>query len=125
MGYENLLNYIKFNYWSMVDFFSYFWYTFNMSKEKIIKKLEAKLPVLKNQYPIKELGIFGSIARGDDTEKSDVDILVEFNGPIGFFKFIGLEQDLSKLLGKKVDLVTKQALKPIIKEDVLKEVIYV
>jgi len=96
-----------------------------MSKEKIIKKLEAKLPVLKNQYPIKELGIFGSIARGDDTEKSDVDILVEFNGPIGFFKFIGLEQDLSKLLGKKVDLVTKQALKPIIKEDVLKEVIYV
>jgi len=98
-----------------------------MSKEKIIKKIQSKLPALKTQYPIKTLGIFGSVARGDDTPKSDLDILVEFNEnePIGFFKFIHLENELSELLNKKVDLVTKRALKPIIKQDVLKEVIYV
>ncbi|MDP2587040.1 MAG: nucleotidyltransferase family protein [Candidatus Komeilibacteria bacterium] len=98
-----------------------------MSKDKIIKKLKAELPALKKEYPIKTLGIFGSVARGDDTPKSDVDILVEFyeNKPVGFFKFIDLEENLSALLDKKVDLVTKRALKPIIKQGILNDVIYV
>ncbi len=96
-----------------------------MNKEEIIKKLSQELPSLRNQYPIKELGVFGSVARGDDTQSSDVDILVDFNGPIGLFKFVDLEDKLSKLLGKKVDLVTKHGLKAVIKEDILKEVIYV
>lgn len=98
-----------------------------MNKEEVIKTIKSELPVLKNKYPIKELGIFGSIVRGDDTSQSDVDILVEFDDskPIGFFEFIRLENSLSKLLQQKVDLVTKDALKPFIKKDVLKEVIYV
>jgi len=98
-----------------------------MSKEIIIKKLSQELSSLKSQYPIKELGIFGSVARGDDTKKSDVDILVEFNKNhnMGLFEFVGLEQDLSALLGKKVDLVMKSGLKPAIKKYILKEVIYV
>ncbi len=98
-----------------------------MSKEKVIKKLKAELPNLKSQYPIKALGIFGSVARGDDTPKSDVDILVEFNEDhnMGIFKFIELEDDLSNILGKKIDLVTKRGLKKAIKKYVLKDVIYV
>ncbi|PIT90287.1 MAG: hypothetical protein COU22_03055 [Candidatus Komeilibacteria bacterium CG10_big_fil_rev_8_21_14_0_10_41_13] len=98
-----------------------------MSKEKIIKTLEKELPDLKDQYDIKKLGIFGSVARGDQTSKSDIDILVEFKAgnSIGLFEFIGLQQDLSKLLKKEVDLVTKRALKPAIKKYVLKDIIYV
>ena len=98
-----------------------------MSKEKRIKKLKDELPALKSQYPIKDLGIFGSVARGDNTLKSDIDILVEFNKNhnMGLFEFIGLEQDLSDLLGKKVDLVMKSGLKPAIKKYVLKNIIYV
>jgi predicted nucleotidyltransferase len=98
-----------------------------MSKEKIIKKLELELPALKKRYPIKELGIFGSVARGDDTPKSDVDILVEFNKNhnMGLFKYAHLEQDLSDMLGKNVDLVMKSGLKRAIKKYVLKDVIYV
>lgn len=98
-----------------------------MSKEKIIKKLKAELPALKKEYPIKTLGIFGSVARGEDTPKSDLDILVEFNKnhTIGLFRFIDLEDDLSKLVDKKVDLVMKSGLKPAIKKYVFKDVIYV
>jgi predicted nucleotidyltransferase len=55
---------------------------------------------------------------------SDVDILVEFEEPIGFFQFLDLEEYLTKLIGIKVDLVSKGALKPIIGEKILKEVIY-
>lgn len=111
----------------MIDFFTFFWYILNMSKEKIIKTLKAELPNLKSQYPIKTLGIFGSVARGDDTLKSDVDILVEFyeSKSIDLFEFIDLEENLGKLLRKKVDLVTKRALKPVIKKYILNDVIYV
>lgn len=97
-----------------------------MTMDKKIKaKINNQLPFLKKRYHVKKMGIFGSVARGEQTKKSDVDILVEFNAPIGFFDFIGLEDFLSKTLHKKVDLVSKKALKPIIKKDILKEVIYV
>ena len=77
---------------------------------------------LRQRYKVKELGIFGSYVRGDQRKRSDIDILVEFSQPIGL-KFFTLENYLSKILGLKVDLVTKGALKPIIREDILKEVI--
>jgi len=98
-----------------------------MSKDKIIKKIREELPKLKKEYPIKTLGIFGSVARGDDTSTSDVDILVEFyeNKTIDLFEFIDLEENLAELLGKKVDLVTKRALKPAIKHYILNDLIYV
>lgn len=81
--------------------------------------------ILRNTYFVKDIGVFGSIARDEDTELSDVDILVEFSKPVGFFKFIELEKYLSEIFKKRVDLVTKNALKPAIKEDILKEVVYV
>ena len=60
------------------------------------------------------MGLFGSVARGEQEKQSDIDILVEFSAPIGFFDFIRLENFLSELLGGKVDLVSKKAVKPIL-----------
>ena len=74
---------------------------------------------------MKSIGLFGSYARGEQKDKSDVDILVEFSKPIGFFKFMELEEYLSKRLGVKVDLVTPDALKPMIKPQIMREVVYV
>lgn len=80
---------------------------------------------LKKEYGIKEIGIFGSYARKENTKNSDIDILIEIEKPMGFFTFIRLERHLSDLLGAKVDLVTKNALKPHIGRRILAEVIYV
>ena len=98
-----------------------------MKKVQDIKtKLEALKPILKEKYQVETLGFFGSYARGQQKKKSDIDILVEFSQPntIDLLDFIELENFLSKKLGIKVDLVTKGALKPMIKEDILKETIY-
>ena len=80
---------------------------------------------LRERYGVKRIGIFGSYSRGEQKEDSDVDILVEFEKPIGLIDFIRLQEYLESLLGVKVDLVTKGALKKRIKERVLQEVKYV
>lgn len=80
---------------------------------------------LKKKYGVKEIGIFGSYARKENGKNSDIDILVEIDRPIGLFTFIGLERYLSELLEAKVDLVTKNALKPHIGRRILAEVTYV
>jgi len=90
--------------------------------KEILKKHEEEL---KEKYGIKEIGIFGSYLRGEAKEESDLDILVEFEKPIGFFKFLELEEYLSNLIGIKVDLVSKKALKPHIGKYILKEVVIV
>ena len=94
--------------------------------EDIRAKLEALKPALKKRYQVETVGFFGSYARGEQRKKSDIDVLVEFSQPnaIDLFDFIELEEFLSKKLGIKVDLVTKSALKPMIKEQILKETIY-
>jgi len=74
---------------------------------------------------VENLAIFGSVARNDSSEASDVDILVEFNKPVGLFEFIGLKLRLEKWIGSKVDLVTPDALHPALRERILKEAIYV
>ena len=89
--------------------------------EKLVKENKV---VLTKQFKVKEIGIFGSVVRGEDKETSDVDILVEFVEPIGFFKFLELEEYLSDLIGRKVDLVSKKALKPRIGKHILKEVAF-
>ncbi len=78
---------------------------------------------LKKKYYVSKIGIFGSYARGEAGENSDIDILVEFEKPIGFFKFLELEEYLSDLLEIKVDIVSKKALKPHIGKNILKEVV--
>ncbi len=84
--------------------------------------LEVQKPNLAKKYHICEIGIFGSYARNEYTQESDVDILVDFSSPISLFEFIDLEEELSNLLKVKVDLVSRKALKPYIGERILKEV---
>ena len=94
--------------------------------DKIRTSLEKLKPILKERYQVETIGVFGSFARGEQTPKSDIDILVEFSEPntIDLFDFIRLEEFLSRKLGTKVDLVTKRALKPLIKDQILRETIY-
>jgi|SRR3989344_837515 len=92
---------------------------------EIKNEINKNLGFLEKEYHVKNIGIFGSFARGDNKKTSDIDILVEFSEPVGFFKFLELEEFLSKILHRKVDLTTKKALKEIIKEEILKETVYV
>jgi hypothetical protein len=78
---------------------------------------------VKENFKVKTIGVFGSYVRGGQKRKSDVNVLVEFEEPIGLFEFMDLEMYLSNLLGVKVDLVSKKALKSHIGEHILKEVI--
>lgn len=94
-----------------------------MSIQEIQSTLQQHKPALVERYHIKTLGVFGSYARGDNTATSDIDLLVEFDQPIGL-KFVSLQQDLSTMLGKKVDLVTPTALKPRLRNRILQQVIY-
>lgn len=80
--------------------------------------------VLRERYQVRELGIFGSYVRQEQTETSDVDVLVEFSETPSLLKFINLENYLSDNLGVKVDLVHKTGLKPRIGERILAEVVY-
>jgi uncharacterized protein len=93
--------------------------------EQLIAKLSEDLPFVRKKYRVKSLGLFGSYVRGKQHENSDVDILVEFDQPIGLLKFMSLEIYLSELLGKRVDLVMKTALKPAIGRHILSEVKYI
>ena len=87
--------------------------------------LKQSIPHLRESYSVRRLGVFGSVARGDTTQTSDVDILVELRQPIGLFKLIELEDRLKILLKRDVDIVTVNALKPFIKDVVLRETVYV
>lgn len=89
------------------------------------KIIRQHLPELSKEYSISYLGIFGSYVRGEQKEDSDLDILVEFSKTPDLFEFIGLKQDLSDMLGVKVDLVMKDALKPTIGKRIMEEVVQV
>ncbi|MGB9621981.1 MAG: nucleotidyltransferase family protein [Brevinematia bacterium] len=90
--------------------------------KEILKKHKGEL---REKFKVKDIGVFGSYVKGEQRKKSDIDILVEFEEPIGLFEFMDLEDYLSNLLGAKVDLVSKKALKPRIGEYILKEVVYI
>jgi predicted nucleotidyltransferase len=93
-------------------------------KDQILTILKKQLPYLKEKFKVKSIGLFGSYSREEQTETSDIDMLVEFEAPVGFIKFMELENYLSDKLGAKVDLVTPDALKPLIKPDIIAEAIY-
>ena len=93
--------------------------------ENIIVKLRKEFPRLQTQFKVSSLEIFGSFVRGEQKENSDLDVLVTFSDPPSLFTFIELEDDLSNLLGIKVDLVMKSALKANIKQRILSEALSV
>jgi len=93
--------------------------------EEIDSILAGEMPALRTQFGVRELGIFGSCARNEQTATSDVDLLVSFDRPVGFLTFLKLETHLATLLGTKVDLVSRKALKPAIGRRILSEVRFV
>ena len=78
----------------------------------------AIIPVLK-RHLIKRAAIFGSFAKGDNNENSDIDLLIEPGTGFTFFSLLNLEEEISQLLNRKVDLIEYSAIKPSIKEEVL------
>jgi uncharacterized protein len=98
---------------------------FVMTRQAILNRLNAEAPGLRKKYGVKSLAVFGSIARGDDHEGSDVDVLVEFEGLATFRGFMGLKLDLEDMFGRRVDLGTPDTLRPEIRSNVEKDLIHV
>jgi hypothetical protein len=93
--------------------------------EEIKRILKSHKEELGSKYGVKEIGIFGSYVKEEQKETSDVDILVEFQKPLGLLEFVGLKNYLLDILGVNVDLVMRKGLKPNIGKRVLGEVVYV
>lgn len=96
-----------------------------MKRDQVIRILGERRREIYENYAVKSLALFGSVARDEARSNSDVDLLVEFSRPVGLFQFIGLKQYLESLLGCPVDLGTVTSLKPYLKESVMREAIHV
>jgi len=95
-----------------------------ITKSEIVNKLKELKPMLYADYSVKEIGLFGSYSDNTYTESSDIDLLIELEKPIGW-KFFSLELYLESIFEKKIDLVTKNALKHQIKDIILNQVDYI
>jgi len=94
--------------------------------DDIKNKLAEHSSDMQKTFYVKKIGVFGSCVQNKQTKKSDIDILVEFDkGHKDFFNYMRLKYHLEAVLGRKVDLVIKEAVKPRLKEKIFNEVIYV
>lgn len=93
-----------------------------LTKEEILKRLREHKTELQRKFPLKSLALFGSYARNEQTDTSDIDVLVEFSEPVGF-EFIDLIEELERLFNRKIDLVSKKGIKshylPYIEDDAI------
>ncbi|HNN14619.1 MAG TPA: nucleotidyltransferase family protein [Anaerolineales bacterium] len=96
-----------------------------MEQKVVLHTLKQKNSELITKFGVKSLLLFGSVARNEATSASDVDLLVEFDRPVGYFGLFALQDYLEKLLGCPVDLGTPDSLKPYIKERIMGELIRV
>ncbi len=94
-------------------------------REKLLQRLREHKDEIRRRFGVKSLAVFGSVARGEAGPGSDVDILVEFEGRATFDRYMGLKFFLEDLLGTRVDLVTRRALKPRMRPYVEREAVYV
>jgi len=94
-----------------------------LSIEQIKHQVNIARSYLSNKYAINSLFLFGSYARGEETKKSDIDILVDFKKTPDLLTFIEIEEYLSQILQSTVDLVPKRKLKPQLKDAILREAI--
>ena len=96
-----------------------------MDRSQILDLLNMHKPELERRFGVRDLVLFGSMARGEATCKSDIDILVRFDGPATSARYFGLQFYLEDLLGRPVDLVTDKALRPELRPYVEREAIHV
>jgi predicted nucleotidyltransferase len=96
-----------------------------MKQDIVLQTLRQKNAELTKQFGVKSLSLFGSVARNEATSSSDVDLLVEFNRPVGYFGLFALQDYLEKLLGCSVDLGTPDSLKPYMRERIMGDLIHV
>jgi hypothetical protein len=97
-----------------------------LTKQEIISCLKDHKPLLQEKFYVKEIGLFGSFARNEANEQSDIDLLVEIDAPLEIYKNTkeALLNYLKKLFGKNIDLANPYSLKPHYKERILKQTIY-
>jgi len=91
--------------------------------QNILQILRVHQPELQKKYPIGRLAVFGSYARGEATEQSDIDIAVEITGPMGL-NFVAMANEIETLLGKKTDVVPLRSIKPQYQQFVQKNLVY-
>ncbi len=96
-----------------------------MKRRQAISILDARCADIMRQFGVRHLSLFGSTARDEARDDSDVDILVEFNPPPTFDRYIGLLAYLERLLGRKVDLLTNSGLKPRARPHIEKDLVRV
>ena len=94
-------------------------------KSEIVEELQGLMAELRKEYHVKKIGIFGSYSLDRQTDKSDLDLVVEFEQPIGMMAFVNLRNLIADRLGIRVDLVTPAGLHPLIRDHVMHEVVYV
>ena len=95
------------------------------SLDEIKQILGKHRETLRDEHKIKNIAVFGSYVRGEQKKRSDLDLLAEFNGPIGLLDLIGAEQYLTKILKTKVDLIPKNDVRPELKAKILREAVTV
>ena len=96
-----------------------------IDRESVVRTLKEHKPTLSKRFGVTELALFGSFARDQNTESSDVDILVTFNKPATSKAFFGVQFYIEDLLGCRVDLVTEKALRPEFRPQIEREAMYV
>lgn len=94
-----------------------------LTKNEILEKLRELKPILSTEFNVKEIGLFGSYSDNEQNDDSDIDILVEFEKPIGW-KFFTLEKYLEEVFNTKVDLVTRKALKKQLKDRIINQTLF-
>jgi predicted nucleotidyltransferase len=95
----------------------------DMGRQQVLATLRAQRPLLRERFGVSRLALFGSVARDEARLDSDVDLLVEFDRPVGLFRFLELQNHLETLLGRSVDLGTPRSLKRSMRDRVLAEAV--
>jgi len=94
-----------------------------VTRDEIIEILRRHMEEIR-RHGVVRLAVFGSVSRGEESRNSDVDILVEFDRPIGLFAFVTLQRYLEELIGRPVDLVMPEALRPEMRDEILADAVY-
>lgn len=93
-----------------------------LRRQDVVDTLRAQRALL-DRFGVSHISVFGSVARDEARADSDIDLLVEFGRPIGLFGFAGLQRELAAALGRPVDLVTPAAIKPELRDRILREAV--